>query len=85
MPQDSNLIGSKVITGDILIFNLSKSLDFKASQACSPDLRLKGHRFECNGFSWSPLRKGLLASMAGREGIRLWDINTNIESNKVEI
>jgi histone-binding protein RBBP4 len=41
---------------------------------CSPDLKLKGHKKEGYGLSWSPHKEGYLASGSDDKRVCLWDI-----------
>ncbi|CAI7835285.1 unnamed protein product, partial [Closterium sp. NIES-54] len=50
---------------------------------CSPDLRLRGHKTEGYGLSWSPFRAGHLLSGSDDMQICVWDIGAATKANKV--
>ncbi|CAI5949353.1 unnamed protein product [Closterium sp. NIES-65] len=50
---------------------------------CNPDLRLRGHKTEGYGLSWSPFRAGHLLSGSDDMQICVWDIGAATKANKV--
>ena len=83
MPQNPFIIGTKTVTSDVLVFDYSKHPS-RPDQAgvCIPDLRLKGHKAEGYGLSWSPLREGHLLSGSDDQQICLWDIGAAGKASK---
>lgn len=74
MPQNPNLIATKTVSGDVLLFDRTKHTSMPKDNVCSPDLRLVGHTREGYGLSWNPLRQGLVLSASEDETICLWDV-----------
>lgn len=75
MPQNPFVIATKTPSGDVFIFDTSRHpLKPPADGRCSPQLRLRGHKKEGYGLSWSPRDHGKLASGAEDRLICTWDI-----------
>jgi histone-binding protein RBBP4 len=83
MPQNPFIIGTKTVSSDVLVFDYSKHPS-RPDQAgvCIPDLRLKGHKAEGYGLSWSPLREGHLLSGSDDSQICLWDVGAAGKASK---
>eukprot|EP01139_Manchomonas_bermudensis_P022737 Amastigsp_a696591_10.p1 type:complete len:294 gc:universal Amastigsp_a696591_10:931-50(-) len=78
MPQNPNLIATKTVRGEVLVFDYTKhpSKVHKEDQKCSPELRLTGHRKEGYGLAWHPLKEGHLLSGSDDSLVCLWDISS---------
>ena len=75
MPQNKYLIATKAPSEDVFLFDVSKHPSKPESQSeCRPELRLKGHKSEGYGLSWSPLQEGHLISGSDDQQICLWDV-----------
>jgi len=58
MPQNPFVLATKTISADVYVFDYSKHPSKpKGEDGCQPDLRLKGHKTEGYGLSWSPFRE----------------------------
>ncbi|KAI3786678.1 hypothetical protein L1987_40555 [Smallanthus sonchifolius] len=76
MPQNPFIIATKTITAEVYVFDYSKHASKPPLDgACSPDLRLQGHKTEGYGLSWSKFKQGHLLSGSDDAQICLWDIN----------
>lgn len=75
MPQKPFIIATKTIQADLFIFDTSRHpLKPPADGKCTPQLRLRGHKKEGYGMSWSPRDHGKLVSGAEDKLICTWDI-----------
>nr|WOE55163.1 PhM00029.1 [Neoporphyra haitanensis] len=75
MPQAPALVATKSITADVLLFDTSKYPAKPPPGApCAPTLRLRGHKKEGYGLSWSPRTVGRLASAADDGLVVIWDV-----------
>jgi histone-binding protein RBBP4 len=75
MPQNPFIIATKTIQSDLFIFDTSRHpLKPPADGKCSPQLRLRGHKKEGYGLSWSTREQGKLVSGAEDKLICTWDI-----------
>ena len=84
MPQNPVIIATKTISADVFIFDSTKHPSKPSyERRCSPDLRLRGHKTEGYGLSWSTLKEGFLLSGSDDAQICLWDINSSIKNNGV--
>lgn len=78
MPQKIDLIATKTIQGDVLVFDRTRFPSEPGVQ-CQPTIRLKGHSMEGYGLNWSTLKTGFLAS-ASNDGLCLvYDIQQSNE------
>lgn len=75
MPQDPMLLATKAINGDVNLFDVRKHPSVPRDSICRPNYILKGHSKEGYGLSWSPLRKGLLASGSDDQRVCIWDVS----------
>ncbi|GAQ89441.1 Nucleosome remodeling factor subunit CAF1/NURF55/MSI1 [Klebsormidium nitens] len=76
MPQNPFLIATKTVSAEVYVFDYSKHPSKPPQEGtCSPDLRLRGHKTEGYGLSWSPFREGHLLSGSDDAQICLWDIS----------
>ncbi|KAJ7552088.1 hypothetical protein O6H91_06G041400 [Diphasiastrum complanatum] len=77
MPQNPFIIATKTISAEVYVFDYSKHPSKPPQEGhCNPDLRLRGHKTEGYGLSWSPFLEGHLLSGSDDAQICLWDINT---------
>ncbi|KAI8866248.1 WD40 repeat-like protein [Ramicandelaber brevisporus] len=76
MPQNPDLIATKAVNGQVLLFDRTKAplMPKTADAPCKPELRLLGHTAEGYGLDWHPLKEGHLISAAGDKSICYWDI-----------
>lgn len=75
MPQNPFVVATKTIQSDLFVFETSRHpLKPPADGKCTPQLRLRGHKKEGYGVSWSPLEHGKLVSGAEDHLICTWDI-----------
>lgn len=65
------------------VFDWSKHPSKPSKNGCNPDIRLKGHKTEGYGLSWSPLTEGHLLSGSDDAQICLWDLQANTKQSKV--
>ncbi|KAJ7544739.1 hypothetical protein O6H91_09G091100 [Diphasiastrum complanatum] len=76
MPQNPFIIATKTVSAEVYVFDYSKHPSKPPQEGhCNPDLRLRGHKTEGYGLSWSPLLEGHLLSGSDDAQICLWDIN----------
>jgi histone-binding protein RBBP4 len=76
MPQNPFLIATKTVSAEVYVFDYSKHPSKPPQEGtCNPDLRLRGHKTEGYGLSWSPFREGHLLSGSDDAQICLWDIH----------
>ncbi|MFS7946519.1 putative transcription factor WD40-like family [Helianthus anomalus] len=82
MPQNPFMIATKTISEVVYVFDYSKhpSLDGE----CSPELRLRGHKTEGYGLSWSKFKQGHLLSGSDDAQICLWDINATPKNKSLD-
>ena len=74
-PQNEFVIATKTISADVYVFDYSKHPSKPpADGGCNPDIRLKGHKTEGYGLSWSPFEAGHLLSGSDDAQICLWDV-----------
>ena len=74
-PQNEFVIATKTISADVYVFDYSKHPSKPpADGGCAPDIRLKGHKTEGYGLSWSPFEAGHLLSGSDDAQICLWDV-----------
>jgi histone-binding protein RBBP4 len=73
MPQNANLIATKTVSGDVLVFDRTKHSSEPAPDGqCKPDIRLKGQRKEGYGLSWSTLKTGHILSSSDDTTVAYW-------------
>eukprot|EP01117_Protostelium_nocturnum_P003971 TRINITY_DN1523_c1_g2_i2.p1 TRINITY_DN1523_c1_g2~~TRINITY_DN1523_c1_g2_i2.p1 ORF type:complete len:419 (-),score=107.03 TRINITY_DN1523_c1_g2_i2:939-2195(-) len=77
MPQNAQIIATKTITSEVLVFDYTKHDSSNPSGKCNPQLRLTGHKKEGYGLSWNSKKEGLLISGSDDHLVCLWDINSN--------
>lgn len=72
MPQNPCLIATKVVSGEVHIFDYTKHPSTPSSNAVKPDLRLTGHTHEGYGLAWNNHIQGTLLSASEDQTICLW-------------
>jgi histone-binding protein RBBP4 len=75
MPQKSNIIATKTITGEVHIFDCNFHPPTPDSDEVKPQLRLTGHDQEGYGLSWNSKKEGHLISAGYDNRICYWDIS----------
>lgn len=81
MPQNPDLIATKTVTGEVLLFDRTKhSSDPDADGVCRPQMRLTGQTKEGFGLAWSSVKAGLVASTSEDTTVCYWDINSYVKS-----
>ena len=77
MPGNPNIMATKTIAGDVLVFDYTRHPSIPKDDTCNPQIRLKGHSKEGYGLSWNPheSKKGWLASAADDQIVCTWDVN----------
>ncbi|KAK4401390.1 WD-40 repeat-containing protein MSI3 [Sesamum angolense] len=75
MLQNQAIVAAKTNGSEVYVFDCTKQLEAKGA-SCDPDLRLKGHKKEGYGLSWSSLKEGYLLSGSNDCKICLWDISS---------
>ncbi|WVW86975.1 histone acetyltransferase type B subunit 2 [Kwoniella bestiolae CBS 10118] len=75
MPQNPELIATKAVSGDVLVFDRTKH-ESKANPngECRPDIRLKGQSKEGYGLAWSTVKEGHILSASEDTTVAHWDI-----------
>eukprot|EP00742_Colponemidia_sp_Colp-10_P003936 GILJ01004196.1.p1 GENE.GILJ01004196.1~~GILJ01004196.1.p1 ORF type:complete len:425 (-),score=69.59 GILJ01004196.1:170-1444(-) len=82
MPQNANLIATKTVRGEVLVFDYTKHPSKPAADGiCKPQLRLLGHKKEGYGLSWNPNREGFVISGSDDMQICLWDISATTKAD----
>ncbi|GBG77620.1 hypothetical protein CBR_g24066 [Chara braunii] len=84
MPQNPFLIATKTVSAEVYVFDYSKHPSKPSQEGiCNPDLRLRGHRTEGYGLSWSPFKEGHLLSSSDDAQICMWDIMAASKSTRI--
>ncbi|KAI6031352.1 WD40 repeat-like protein [Pisolithus microcarpus] len=86
MPQNADLIATKAISGEVLIFDRTKhSSEPERGGLCKPDIRLVGQTKEGFGLAWSPTKAGHILGASEDMTICHWDVNSYTKAkNTVE-
>lgn len=74
MPQSQNVIATKTISGEVHIFDYFKHGSRPSNDEVKPSLKLRGHKQEGYGLSWSSKRQGYLISGSDDKMVCLWDV-----------
>ena len=78
MPQNPFLIATKTVGSEVYVFDYSKHPSKPAHEGvCCPELRLRGHKKEGYGLSWSPFHSGHLLIGSDDGQVCLWDIEAS--------
>lgn len=84
MPQNPFFIATKTVSAEVYVFDYSKHPSKPPQDGqCNPDIRLRGHKTEGYGLSWSPKKEGHLLSGSDDAQICLWDIRGTSKPNRV--
>ncbi|KAF7783983.1 hypothetical protein Agabi119p4_148 [Agaricus bisporus var. burnettii] len=82
MPQNPDLLATKAVTGEVLIFDRTKhSSEPERGGECKPDIRLVGQQREGYGLAWSPTKGGRVLGASEDMTVCLWDINAYTRGN----
>ncbi|TFK70443.1 WD40 repeat-like protein [Pluteus cervinus] len=77
MPQNPDLIATKAVTGEVLIFDRTKhSSEPEKNGVCKPDIRLVGQNREGFGLAWNPVKTGHVLGASEDMTVCHWDINS---------
>ncbi|KAJ7024382.1 WD40 repeat-like protein [Mycena alexandri] len=77
MPQNPDLIATKAVTGEVLVFDRTKhSSEPERGGVCKPDIRLVGQTREGYGLAWNPLKTGNVLGASEDMTVCHWDINS---------
>ncbi|KAJ7687370.1 histone acetyltransferase type B subunit 2 [Mycena rosella] len=77
MPQNPDLIATKAVTGEVLVFDRTKhSSEPERGGVCKPDIRLVGQTREGYGLAWNPLKAGNVLGASEDMTICHWDVNS---------
>eukprot|EP00898_Chlorokybus_atmophyticus_P003487 jgi/Chlat1/4139/Chrsp269S03967 len=77
MPQNPFLIATKTVSAEVYLFDYTKHPSKPPPEGgCNPDLRLRGHKTEGYGLSWSPHKQGYLLSGSDDAQICIWDVSS---------
>ncbi|KAI0830817.1 histone acetyltransferase type B subunit 2 [Trametes gibbosa] len=84
MPQNPDLIATKAVSGEVLIFDRTKhASDPERGGVCKPDVRLVGQTKEGYGLAWNPLKAGNVLGASEDTTVCHWDINAYSKSKAV--
>jgi histone-binding protein RBBP4 len=81
MPKQTNVIATRTVAGEVLIFDYVKHPSKPSDGKCVPELRLTGHSREGYGLAWHPTKEGTIISAS--DDIRLWDIQGKTEDKTI--
>ncbi|KAJ7610895.1 WD40 repeat-like protein [Roridomyces roridus] len=77
MPQNPDLIATKAVTGEVLVFDRTKhSSEPERGGQCKPDIRLVGQTREGYGLAWNPVKSGNILGASEDMTVCHWDINS---------
>ncbi|KAJ8515438.1 hypothetical protein ONZ45_g7158 [Pleurotus djamor] len=77
MPQNPDLIATKAVTGEVLVFDRTKhSSEPERGGVCKPDIRLVGQSREGYGLAWNPNKSGHILGASEDMTICHWDVNS---------
>ncbi|KAJ7103166.1 WD40 repeat-like protein [Mycena belliarum] len=77
MPQNPDLIATKAVTGEVLVFDRTKhSSEPERNGVCKPDIRLVGQTQEGYGLAWNPVKAGNVLGASEDMTICHWDVNS---------
>ncbi|KAH9996523.1 histone acetyltransferase type B subunit 2 [Russula vinacea] len=79
MPQNPDLIATKAVSGEVLIFDRTKHpSEPERGGVCKPDIRLVGQTKEGFGLAWNPNKKG---HILGASEDKTVDVNAYSKAN----
>ncbi|KAG5649645.1 hypothetical protein H0H81_002719, partial [Sphagnurus paluster] len=82
MPQNPDLIATKAVTGEVLVFDRTKhSSEPERGGVCKPDIRLVGQNREGFGLAWNPVKTGHVLGASEDMTVCHWDINSYTKAN----
>jgi len=82
-PQRPSLVATKTVTADVYVFDTQKHpLKPPPDGACVPQLKLKGHKKEGYGLSWSPFHVGHVISGGEDSLVCYWDVQAATAHHK---
>ncbi|KZT08592.1 WD40 repeat-like protein [Laetiporus sulphureus 93-53] len=77
MPQNPDLIATKAVSGEVLVFDRTKhSSEPERGGVCKPDIRLVGQNKEGFGLAWNPVKSGHILGASEDMTVCHWDINS---------
>ncbi|KAF9270853.1 histone acetyltransferase type B subunit 2 [Marasmius fiardii PR-910] len=77
MPQNPDLIATKAVSGEVLVFDRTKHpSEPEKDGVCRPDIRLVGQKREGYGLSWSPTKAGHVLGASEDMTVCHWDVNS---------
>lgn len=77
MPQNPDLIATKTVTGEILIFDRTKhSSEPERGGLVKPDMKLTGQAKEGYGLAWSPNKEGHVLGASEDMTVCMWDVTS---------
>ncbi|KAF8215782.1 histone acetyltransferase type B subunit 2 [Mycena galopus ATCC 62051] len=77
MPQNPDLIATKAVTGEVLVFDRTKhSSEPERGGVCKPDIRLVGQNREGYGLAWNPVKAGNILGASEDMTVCHWDVNS---------
>ncbi|KZS93318.1 WD40 repeat-like protein [Sistotremastrum niveocremeum HHB9708] len=77
MPQNPDLIATKTVNGEVLVFDRTKHSDEpEKGGVCNPDMRLVGQGKEGFGLAWSPVKAGHILGASEDMTVCHWDVNS---------
>ncbi|KAF9225324.1 WD40 repeat-like protein [Gyrodon lividus] len=77
MPQNSDLIATKAISGEVYIFDRTKhSSEPERGGVCKPDIKLVGQTREGFGLAWNPTKAGHILGASEDMTVCHWDVNS---------
>ncbi|KAJ7204412.1 WD40 repeat-like protein [Mycena pura] len=81
MPQNPDLIATKAVTGEVLVFDRTKhSSEPERGGVCKPDIRLVGQTREGYGLAWNPVKAGHVLGASEDTTVCHWDVNSYTKS-----
>ncbi|KAH9075852.1 histone acetyltransferase type B subunit 2 [Lactarius deliciosus] len=82
MPQNPDLIATKAVSGDVLVFDRTKHpSEPERGGVCKPDIRLVGQTKEGFGLAWNPNKKGHILGASEDKTVCHWDVNAYSKGN----
>ncbi|CAK5264467.1 unnamed protein product [Mycena citricolor] len=77
MPQNPDLIATKAVTGEVLVFDRTKhGSEPERGGVCKPDIRLVGQTREGYGLAWNPVKQGHVLGASEDTTVCHWDVNS---------